>query len=341
MTRSMRLLVVVGVVFVAGIAALAAAQQPRTASAPLGSAAVPSALLGAAATISTTAPTPGVTPVPTGLARFEGTGWHLDYPAAWSRYPGMPSRYSATIGILTSQPVDTKTACETIDPTVYCDPEHVHLAPGAVLMWITIQGTGPFLIDPVEKWTAPSYGSPATLDGAPAVFSEADGGDGQEIDWTVTDPGNAFGAIELHFELVTPVEAVARDLAAAIVSSFAFDPPVRSLDPAEAGAVVTATLAELKQEEPGYDCFPGVPGTEHATTVTVIGGYELTHALPVRCTTSIETTPIGFWRVRFVARWETTAGGPKGSMTVTIWVNSNGGTAGYINDHSGPPYCCR
>ena len=339
--RRIRLAIGAGIVIVA---ALAAFLRPTPSSSP-----GPSASPVAAGTIgSGSVPPDGVTPTapvatagpPVGFARFNWEQGYFDYPATWRYYLHDDPNASSVEhrGFLTNGAIDEDVGCGIVLGRQRCDPEAVDLGPGGVFVEILfVQAYS--LDDVVRGWTDPRF-DPTMVAGVPAHMTERDRSNRREISWSILNGRILWNSLELAIQVRKPNEAAALEQIDGIIDSLTFVPPIEPLDPSQGPAIAAQTVRAFREAEPGYECFPEVLDIENRMEVTSIGGYRLTQPLAVTCLTTIEATPINFWRLRLTARWEAAAGAKAGGMVITEWLAFDGTPGGGSKRQATPPYCC-
>lgn len=105
------------------------------------------------------------------LARFDGQGWSLDYPAAWRLFPSQIfEHYPGEDAFLTTEPVDESRVCKLDAQGNSCDLRSIDVAPGNVIFGL---GWGAWMTTGPEDWVHPSEGQPIKVGGTPATEIQA------------------------------------------------------------------------------------------------------------------------------------------------------------------------
>jgi hypothetical protein len=340
-----RLLLALGAGIVVA-AAIAAQLGPTPSSAP-GPAASPVA----AATITSGSVSPaGLPPTgpaatagpPAGFDRFTWEQGYFDYPATWQFYRHIdPARASYAFhgGFLTSHAIDEAVACGTVLGQLGCDPEAVELGPGDALVEIVYLAHVPWAGDIVRGWTDPRF-DPTTVAGVPAIMYEWDRPTRHEIAWNILNGRDLSNSLEIRIKVGKTNARPALEQVDGIIDSLTFVPPIEPVDPGKGPAVAAEAVRALRETGPGYECFAEALDIETRMEVSNIGGYGLRQPIAVTCLTTIEATPINFWRLRLTAHWEAEAARNAGEMVITQWLAFDGTPSLSSNRHATPPYCC-
>ncbi len=278
------------------------------------------------------------------VVAYPGDGWTFDYPSTWTFYPfKLTASFFDTIGYLATLPVDTDAICDRSINSVSCDFRGYEMRPGTVVVELANWGTP--MTDPVQFYDHPDQGTRVVVGGMPAVFSEERvSADRVRLTWMIARP-DAFGNwIQIDADILGPGDGPLRRQVEGMIASFTFDPAPKPLaeGQGEADAIAALAVERLQQDEAAaYACFPAAAGTTKTATVEALPSATLKEPLPVRCSTRISRTDVGFWRLELVASWDAAADRSAGSATTVQWLFPDGAPSASIGSGDPIPYCCR
>jgi hypothetical protein len=163
------------------------------------------------------------------------------------------------------------------------------------------------------------------------------------LEWQIFRP-DFFGTwVQIEADLRGPRVSKLRAQVEAMVASFRFEPAPTPLASGKAAADAIAAVAVQTlqwRDRTTYACFPPV-GVAPVSVVMALPSGTLRKPLPVICSTAIQRTDIGFWRLKLVARWQAAADRRTGHETTIQWLYPDGRIAASIGIGSPPaPYCC-
>ena len=255
----------------------------------------------------------------------------------------MTTSFFTTIGYLGSTAVDTSTICSRSSAGGSCNLHGYELPPGNVVVGLAYWG--PPTIDPVSFFDNPKQGTRMTAGDMPAVFSEEPAFPNRvRLTWKIARPDAFSNWIQLEADILGPGEDHLRQQVETMVSSFRFVPAPEPLPAGRdaANAIAARGVTTLQASEPAaYACFPAQPGTMRAATVLDLPDSMLKKPLPVRCSTTIDRTDIGFWKLELVASWDAAADRLAGSWTTVQWLYPDGTGSASTGFGDSIPYCCR
>ena len=268
-----------------------------------------------------------------GLAHFDRDGLAFDYPAAWSvTTSGLNEHYITILDFLGTG--SGSAGCTLITPgpldqfisSTECGID-IKLDPGQVVVELSQQNGPPrVVIDPGLPTTG--GGQRVTVGGLPAVAStNTDPRYGAEValTWELSMPAQLYGSYSINAYLRGPGVEAQRAQVEALVASIVYDPPVPVLGPTKAADVLAAGIQSLKAGDPAYACFPTTPGASAQATVSQLPMYSpLRKPLPVTCTSAIEPTAIGLWKVTLTESWTAASDRSAGAMQSFLWLDADG-----------------
>ena len=274
---------------------------------------------------------------PTGtLAHFDRDGLAFDYPASWTASVSGFNMHYITIldflgtgtGLATCTAITPGPAEPSLEGTE-CGA-YLHVGSEQVAVELSLQD-GPPRGGPIDPTNPAGLGSGekyVTVGGLPATFQddmESGAGATVALNWTLSVPAQLNSTYAIQAEFKGPGAAEMRAQVEALVASIRYDPPVPVLNPADGPRFAASALAWALSTDPAFSCFPTVPGATATATVTQLPAYPaLRKPLPVTCTTDIEPSAIGLWRLTLTESWTAASDRSAGSFTTTIWLDSNG-----------------
>jgi len=305
-------------------------------------------------------PTPAIagTPLPTSTPRSlvhlqaGGTSTHVqweglgfDIPAAWTFKPAnIDEHYIFIVGFLGTAP-SRATCVPTTGPGtatgVMCSPE-LNLGPHTVTMELeTHDGPGP--LEPMGYLAHPEPGSTTLdVDGVDALLSRPPllGGSTSTVGLLIQSPTQIGVWLTMDAFVSGPDPALEQDVNR-IFASVHFEPPVSSLpnDDATRRAVVARAVSEIAGTGEGFDCFPREPGQSRTTVVKVYPyqpEYNPPKPLRATCSTSLDATPIGFWKLTLTLEWGR-PGDPATTYKVWTWLDRTGSSTSVMGTGQYPP----
>jgi hypothetical protein len=273
------------------------------------------------------------------LAHFSAEGIEFDYPGDWQVRPqDAMLRFGQVIAFV-----------GTASSTYACAHElgpggctaNWHLEPGSVSVELTTNRT-PWG-GPIREHDLPTGSTAVTIGGLPAFMSthwEVPDAD-LTLSWTLSVPRDPLGTYGITAAARAPVTEALRQQLDALISSVRFEPPIVELPMGDTrdGAVARA-LETLSATDDSFECFPRMVGASAEATIRAIPFYSgLRRDLPVICSTNVEETPIGLWRVLLTVAWKADHDRSAGSITTIEWVDDSGGLhGGESGPHDSPPY---
>jgi hypothetical protein len=327
---------VAGVAVIVLLAGCEVANLPATPPAtlvPTGAATVPA---GATASLagdpSRAAPTDGP---PAGYARFEGPGWHFDYPSSWGQYQGLREP-GASLGFVTNEQLDEARACDDTDDETRCQTGPRSGRRDGVLIEISRDACayGCTLDWGNEKAFA------AKVDGVPAKAERGEDGARQFLTWTIADPATAASWFLVRAQLRTDGGPATVAAVEALIASWRFDPPFVPPDLRDTADVAARAVRDAKSGEPSFECVPEERGLERTARVTALGTYQLTRPLEVTCSMSISIVAQLYWLLRMEVAWEAQGGSTANAQVLWLWLTRDGEATWGSRDNARPPYCC-
>jgi hypothetical protein len=297
----------------------------------------------------TEVPTAAETPSPAsdGHVHYSHAGLTFDYPEAWQ-----PSGQELNMHYVTIFGyVGTGTGsdyCTNFTPgpsdnwtgMTECGG-HENVGPGQVLVEIAMQDgpPGPGPLDPADESRLQAGESYVTVAGVPTIYSETREGDKLTLGWTISMPGQIYGVYLITATIRDPGTEAMRAQVQQLIAGAGFDPPVPALNPADGPRIAAAAVAKEKADGQILDCFPADPGASASAIVTQLPNYgqPLTKPLPAGCTTAIEPTPIGLWRLTLTLSWTAAADRSAGSARTVFWLHPDG-TPGTMTGFGDIPY---
>jgi hypothetical protein len=255
----------------------------------------------------------------------------LDYPESWKVKDdlGITSDLQLWTG---TDPVSCgapESILATVPNDARCGSDYM-LAPGQVIVRISKYFVGVPLtaIDPNDPRALEPGQRYVTVGGMPAIFEDVvmpDSTAAESLDWVLSAPGQPDYRFSVHAEFRNPTADSLRAQVEAVVASIRYTTSVPALDSAAGPALLSTWLDKVRAADPAYACFPDVPGTFAAATVTALPfESELTKPLPVTCSTTIEPTAIGLWKVTLTESWIAAGDRSAGSLTTIGWLNPDG-----------------
>jgi hypothetical protein len=269
------------------------------------------------------------------LAHFDRDGLAFDYPATWASRPGpklnqSPS-YTTILAYLGKG--TALTSCPAVTPgltdpglEVECQP-FLQIEPGQVVLQLSRadgQPLGP--IDPSDPTGLLSGEKYVTIGGLPAIFEDAfaDPVGTVALHWTFSVPGKMSNRYGLDAQIEGPSSEKGRAQVEALVASINYDPPAPVLNPSDGPRSARSGVEWAVSTDPGFSCFPTVPGTSSTATVTRLPFYQpLSKSLPVTCRTDIEASA-ALWRLTLTESWTAGLDRSAGGFTRTIWLEPDG-----------------
>ena len=170
-----------------------------------------------------------------------------------------------------------------------------------------VTGGVPDLSEPTAEagWTETVDGRPARL----TILPDADGGSGETRIWDVIWPGSIADVLRIRADIAGPDLAAGRAKVQQVVDAVDFRWDLPPLEGAQANDVLTSLLDQLDRgaressHSDLYGCFPREPGDQEGT----IRGSEagaFAEPLAVSCSSSIEPSIAGVWRVTLEVTWQ-------------------------------------
>ncbi len=285
-------------------------------------------------------PGPGQGPGASGLAHFDRDGLAFDYPASWHVMPsGVNLHYITILDFLGTG--SGAEVCKTFTPPpdqrlsgpvpgwgIECGPV-TDVRPGQILVTIS-RNDGPFYLSPIDPSDQSGLSGTAryvTVGGLPAVYSEISSTDQSlSMNWVLSMPGDVRGRYELDALIRAPGIDSLRSEILALVDSLTFDPPAPVLDPADGPRIAAIAVAMAEKDTYIGNCYPTQVGVAASSTITRFPNdpSPLPRPLPVTCTTQIEPTAFGLWKLTLTISWTSDANGAPGSVVETGWVSADG-----------------
>jgi hypothetical protein len=325
-----RLAAAAGMVVVAAMALVllpGAVRQPISGPAPAISAGTPAG------------PPSAWPPASGGLVRYSSAGLSdpaivFEYPSEWhASGQFLNMHYVSILGYVGTGTGDAY--CTNLTPgpsdnwlsSTECG-SHETVDPGQMLLKISTQdgppGNGP--IDPADAGRLQPGESYVTVAGVPAIYSESREGDRLTLGWTISMPFTYWATYNLTATIRDPGADAMRGQVQRLIASVGFDPAPAALDPADEPKVAAAAVARLKAENQILTCFPGEPGASATTTVTRLPNFAqpLAKPLPATCSTAIEPTAIGMWKLTLTLSWTADTDRTAGSSTTAVYLSADG-----------------
>jgi len=309
-------------------------------------------VIGCASPSPTVSGSGGATAIAPGLTHASRWGLSFDYPANWTVADlNVDLHYISVLGYVGSGSFSEP--CTVISPPPgQSFPNGMSCGP----VWDVPSGTatirvesfdGPSIASPVQDNTDPSL-VPTSVGGLPALGPAdtalpSDPNGTMILDWTLSVPGEPTAAYMLEAEMRRPGLGILQQQVLAVVASITYDPPVLplptgdALAPAEAAAVRKA-VPDLVAHDPTLACFPSVLGATNTAIITRTSVGRLRKPLPVRCTTTIEPTPLGLWHLMLTYSWKAAADRSAGSASMEAYLLPDGTRVGGFVGPSGVPY---
>ncbi len=170
----------------------------------------------------------------------------------------------------------------------------------------------PDLSEPTEAagWTEVVNGRPARL----TVVAGEPGEPAETRTWDVLQPGSIEMILRIRAHIGGPDLDAGRRAVQDIVEAIEFKATAPELEEAKANDVLRELLDALDRMARGehsdfYGCFPREPGAADGT-IAGAPDYPLASRLEVRCTSAIEASRAGVWRIGLEASWEANGGSP-------------------------------
>jgi hypothetical protein len=221
------------------------------------------------------------------------------------------------------------------------------LGVGQVSIMIESQD-GPPHEDNLARATHPRPGtSIVSVDGVPGFLTDPIqaqvSGATYESRFDVPDRIDTMATTSLHAAIRGPGEESLIAQVRALFASIHYEPaihPTGKMTAEDAAAATASAMTDLLRNDSAYDCFPTTPGTSRRAIVTRLPTYSpLKKELPVKCSTTIEGTPLELWRMTLTIAWTEAVDRSAGSLTTTVWVNLDGQTTETSSAAtSNPPY---
>jgi hypothetical protein len=280
-------------------------------------------------------PTPALEP----LAHLVVEGLGFDYPSEWQAgHYEINSRIQAVVAFVGT--AGSEISCQQ-DPMSGGCVWDWHIEPGTVSVEV-IRAVGgprgrPFEMEPPPGFTAVTVGGLPALAGPAQLNILAD----LALSWTVSmplSPWDTYGIVALARE--PGIEAMERQIDA-LIASVRFEPPVPALPTGQArDAAVATALDSLVANDPSFDCFPRMIKASQDAVIRAIPHYApMRKDLPATCSTNVEETPLGLWRLILTIAWDSARDRRAGSITTLVWVDGLGGLHGSESGpHDDPPY---
>lgn len=166
------------------------------------------------------------------------------------------------------------------------------------------------IIDSSEP--SPEAGWTETVDGRPARLQVITGSAGEPAEtriWDVIRPGSISSVLRIRADIAGPDLESGRAAVQRVVDAVDFKWDVPPLEDDQADDVLRSLLDQLDRSARDsthsdlYGCFPREPGAADAA----INGSDsgpLAAPLPVTCTSRIEPSVAGVWRITLDVKWE-------------------------------------
>ncbi|HYO42348.1 MAG TPA: hypothetical protein VES19_04050 [Candidatus Limnocylindrales bacterium] len=276
--------------------------------------------------------------------------FRFDFPATWT-VTDTAAAFSggSAIAVLGTAAVPAACGSGHVDINcVYASP----LDPGTVQVVVRTRGfRGGSILDrtDIENGTTTRLsvgGMPAILDDfsvTPEDFYRAD----LSLGWTIAFPTSLTNAVSIDVLARDPGSAEARAAAEALIASFAFNRPPRTL-PADDEAGIVAARAAIASEGAGFargfgqlagenhlTCQPDRPGVERETFITFSSGGDLGGGVPVTCSWTLAREGDVLWRVDTHVDWA--ADGRSGRGTEILWLDADGTIVAQRGEGENPP----
>ena len=280
-------------------------------------------------------------------------GWHVLLPADWNgNNPVGELKFvvaSAAIpcgAVPNPVPTAYPSGAPEADPVVAISPEPGclrtgRLPDGAIRVTAEVTERGPgdsgavagtdtTEPTPEEGWTERIDDRPARLR---VSINETASAAALEIwTWDILLPGAIDRVLRVTGEIADPDLESARTTVQSIARSIDFEKAVVPLDPGTAAAAIRLAIdAQDRNARSQYSdffgCFPREPGT---SVGTISAGLTLRLPAPVQvtCSTAVEASAAGLWRLTLEMRWPDGDGYPAGGRIQELFVTSTGATAG-------------
>jgi hypothetical protein len=281
------------------------------------------------------------------LGRFDRDGLVFDYPASWkASVSGLNMHYVTILdyigtgsGLATCTAITPGPGDQFISGT-QCG-SNVKVDPGQLVVTLSRQDgpPRPGPIDPADASALAAGEEYVTVGGLPAVFEgEKQGASALEVTlgWTLSVPGELISRYMISADIKGPGVDQMRAQVEALVASIRYSPAVPVLDPADGPRVAASGLAQVRSWGPEYACFPSILGATATATITEFPGYSsLRKPLPVTCTTAIEPSSIGLWKMTLTESWTAASDRTAGTYSTTVWLAADG-TPGTTQGGPGP-----
>lgn len=249
--------------------------------------------------------------------------------------PGCPGT-SATAGSGNAVPSGEPVPLRTPNPTVVC-LRSAPLPPRAIRITVEVGERtsdllgpdGPAVADTSEPTEAAGWTE--TIDGMPArlqvIAGPGDDGTGvaETRVWDVIFPATIDHLLRIRADIGAGDVGGGRAAARQVVDTIRFATQRPIIDAAGAAAALVRTVDMLDRtsregyRSDFYDCFPREPG-EVAATISASPWQRLGHPVAVTCSTSLEESRTGLWRITLTTRWAAGSDHPAGGMVQELFV---------------------
>lgn len=291
----------------------------------------------ASSTAATTGPDSTAGPA-AGLARFDGPGWHFDYPATWSRHRSpLGGRQALDLGFVTNEELDFRACTTHDDKGPLCLPNYRIPSSGGLVVHILEVGSA---YGSIRKWDRSEPGA-TEIDGVRAAKGTFADSTRHLLSWDIANPSNAATSFSVTTEVRRDGDVTGIAAVETLMASWRFDPPFNPPNPAETPPFAAQAVRDMKAENPTYACVPEEPGRTVTTTVTKLDTSRLLHPLEVTCSASIGVTSGMYWLVRLEVRWKAQGGSRADADVIKRLLTVDGVSTWGSDRNASPPYCCR
>lgn len=291
-----------------------------------------------------------VDPGDDGTSTFITDDFRFDFPSAWT-VTDTAAAFSggSAIAVLGTAPVPAACGSSPADVNcIYGQP----LDPGTVRVVVGTRGfRGDSILDraDIENGTTRRVsvgGMPAILDELTASPDDPYRAD-LSLAWTIAWRTSLTNAVTIDVLARDPGSADARAAAEALIGSFAFNRPPRTLPPddptgvAQARAAIASADAGFRRGfqqvggENHLGCQPDEPGSTRDTIITFSSGGDLGGGVPVTCSWTLAREGDHFWRVETDVDWA--VDGRSGRGTEILWLDADGAVVRQVDEGENPP----
>ncbi len=291
-----------------------------------------------------------VDPGDDGTSTFATDDFRFDFPSSWT-VTDTAAAFSggSAIAVLGTAPVPA--ACGSGPADINCIYEQP-LDPGAISVVVGTRGfRGGSILDraDIDNGTTSrvSIGRmPAILDELAVTPEDVYRAD-LSLSWTIATPTSLTNAVTIDVLARDPGSIEARTAAEALIASFVFNRPPRTLPPEDAAGIVAARAAIVSEGaafargfrqlagENHLTCQPDQPASSRDTIITFSSGGDLGGGVPVTCSWTLAREGDVLWRIETHVDWA--IGGRSGRGTEILWLDAGGTIVGQRDEGENPP----